>query len=739
MTPTGASNPQSHLYAGGQVFSSEQQSVHRSISATRRAHRGAAGLVLLSALLYSVVPLGVHVTASESNPFLFNGVAYLSLSIALMVFLRSMTVRLFGDETSVLRVIRSAFEIPQGGRSDDDHSRSLIARLFTLASPNPVDGVPSPSSRLSATLRKRVPWLFLPMFWLALSRLEYALFVWSTQYLEVAVATTIFELWPIVMVLTLARMPEVYTGQGEWEMTFQKKVLMGIAFLGLSFVILGQSDASVASLEAFLTASVIGVALALTSAVFTGVSPAANLVYGELLYTNYRNQIPESETHERKGFESETQAIDSLTKLWFTAVGLLVSCLISIPLSAALSFASFTTHSVFEVPNITPKAVLGALGLGLIFGGGAILLRIANIRGKDLGINALYYITPLLSLLWLSWDISLPRPDLFWLGAILVLAVNALIQSSPDEESSYSEFGVVRLPGVRMGFTSLILSLWVFGAIIYLRDEVMPPSWLIWQTSEYWAVVALSATIFALIFGFRVARLSARLSSEDRIMMRLFRRCEHLVRIGESSGHTILDEEILDDIRRLDVSSSEEIQENYELVRNHIRNGQLSFENHRSQLLTKAGDGSLSDLAQISLRDFFELQEDLDDLAHTKQKGKDFSELLAIIIFAGITIVLGLMARPAALRPIDGGWNGYLEELFTTLFVSVIAFLAFHLLDMRRDGQLPLIVLHPERHKEYILFFRHKSRGSTTLVVSLAIVSAMIVLFASLLYSKWLW
>ena len=136
--------------------------------------------------------------------------------------------------------------------------------------------------------------------------------------------------------------------------------------------------------------------------------------------------------------------------------------------------------------------------------------------------------------------------------------------------------------------------------------------------------------------------------------------------------------------------------------------------------------------------ELFDLQDDLDNLAHSKQQGKDLSELISIFVFATITISLGLLTRPSELSEASSGWAGFLVETFTTLFVSVIVFLAFHLVDMRRDRQIPLIVPLSERKGEYTLFFRYKRDLMTANAVSALVIVMMVIVFASLLYTKWL-
>ena len=117
--------------------------------------------------------------------------------------------------------------------------------------------------------------------------------------------------------------------------------------------------------------------------------------------------------------------------------------------------------------------------------------------------------SPVLALAVLVWlGVTLPRFDLFVIGAALIIAVNILLQLKPDKERDLSKFGKEALPGTRLGFVAFILSIWMFGTAVYLRDEIIPDGWLSWGANDYWGLIALSATVFALILGFRVARLT---------------------------------------------------------------------------------------------------------------------------------------------------------------------------------------------------------------------------------------
>ena len=704
---------------------------------TERPGRAAA-LVVLGALLLSLVPLAIHM-ASHANPFLFSVIAYASLGLVLLRYLRSTTTRLFADELRAvdsrsaetlrpLQVFRYTFGVdpeapPQAA------TLAVLRKLLTLTNRS----APSRDSRVFRTvlvkLRTIIPWLWLPILWLTVARLDYVLFMLSIRHLDTAVSTALYEVWPIVMVLVLARLSSSSVETRERSISIRKRALMFLAFIGLAIVVISQNEVN---FEQIVTlSSVIGIVLALSGGVCGGLSASVSIHYGDLLQSQYSEQwetdLSKLSASQRPLSDTDVQSIDSAPStdrlavnnkirhaqgVWFALVGLMISCLTMVPLNLLL----FWTVP-FETTDIAKDShtwIVVALFAGVVaIGGSSVSLRHANLYSSDLGVNSLFFMTPIFSFIWLSIvGIELSRLDLLWIGAALVFSMNGLIESNPDEEPDYDELETERPWGTRLGFTSLVLSLWTFGSFIFLRDEISSESWLEWTGSEYWTVVSLSATIFALIFGFRVARLTSRLAEEDKNMLLIFRKFERLVRNG------IVPADTLDEVRRFDTSRPNNIATRYEIVRGRIRDAYM---------------GSRGDEGEL-----FDLQNSLDVVCHSKQQGKDFSELISIFVFACVTVVLGLLARPSGIDVEVSGWEGFLTETFTTLFVSVIVFLAFHLVDMRRDRQIPLVVPVRDSREEYALFFRYRQELLIANLVSVLVMLFLVGVFAALLYSKWL-
>ena len=569
----------------------------------------------------------------------------------------------------------------------------------------------------------------LPYLWAIFGWFQFALYIFATKYVEVAIAAAIYELWLIAMVVVLAKTSPKRTTDNPASrrvraLDHRKLLLIGAAFIGLCLVILGQSDTSISSVRSFLGAQSIGILLALTAAGAAAALGVVGFVSGDRLYNHYHTRVGATQTLKQDSTSMQRSFISDqaseLQKLWFIMLMLSCSAILAIPAHFLIGIIDQSTSL-----SIAPLAFVGAIALGAISVTGSLLWRLANVVTSDLAINAITYVTPVIGLGLLALiGISLPRADLFWMGALLVFAINLLMHVSPDEEGEYEHYGIRRPRGSRLGFTSLIVALWFFGSAIYLRDEIFSSAFL-WHTSDYWALVALSATVFALILGFRVARLTSRLNSEDEGMIDLFRRSEQLVREG------ILPPSALQKLRAFDTATPKQHPNAYDAVRNALVEATLDRRTRAIETSSPTTDRAID-------VELYDLQMRLDKLAHSKQQGRDFAELISICLVALMTVLLGLFARPGDLMPLGGQWSGFLTELFATIFVSIVAFLSFNLLDMRREREVPILAAVPDRTSQYSLFFRHKRDIAIAQTISVVIVLAMVVLFAVLLHGKWL-
>ena len=708
------------------------------LHAHRRTHHWiSAGEVFLAAGLYSLTPLTIHYTATEANPLIFNSVSRGVQALVLLMYLQATRSRYFGNQPTIRSVVGTALAGAHPHKSDWTEHSSLRLFFGLIAVNGRQQSKNAGSSSRRPILYVLASCATLPMVWTILSRSDYALYAWSTRYVEVAVSAAIFELWPLMMVIFVSLFSMHAKEQIHHKsMSRQHVFLMCAAFVGLALLVLGQSGVTLNAIQIFASHGLIGILLAILAAAIAGSAPASAIFLGHVLQRGYSRSSAEGTESHTTGDRAESLHSDTRDdplpeqqRLWFALMVSAIAYAITAPANLLISLTGLV-----GAVEISARSILGSLLLGgVILAAGGLLLHRANARPQQLGINAIFYMTPIFSIFLLAIfpGISLPRPDLFWMGAGLVLALNIIMQSSPDEEPDYGEYGTEAPPGTRLGFTSLILALWASGTIVYLRDEMLPSSWLSWNGGEFWTLLSLSATVFALIFGFRMARLSGRLTSEDNMMLDLFRKCEYFVNMK------VLHPSVLDNLRQFDVARPAILPERYETIVGQFYDGERVIQKRRAWYrahMDRFGDVPRLD---VDIEDMVSARRNVDQLAHSKQQGKDISELISICIFAAITISLGLMARPLPLESIDGGWTGFLSELFVSLFVSIVAFLAFNLFDVRRDRLIPLIAKEPDNPSRFGLFFRHRRDPVLPQRMSVVITILMVAMFGILLYNKW--
>ena len=563
----------------------------------------------------------------------------------------------------------------------------------------------------------------------AIGAIDYGIFIWSTQFIATAVSTTIYELWPGFLVYCILRQRKIQTEKSDTNAvlpTISKEhmLLTALAAVGLFFMLGSQfSDGTVLLFGLEVPKSTIGIVLALISAYLAGVSVSSTLFYGEELYRMLLNY--EDDKFITKDDIEKLELKDRNLLLWLTFLGRVLSLLLTfvISLTMSLGFAIYGLYGARYQTDVryqtlfSGRMLVGAVllaGVGMVV---AVLLRVGNIGTPRSGVNALNFLAPFLAIIWLMLvGIDVPKFDLFVAGGAFILAINVLIQLKPDEERDVSKFQKKPMPGVQLGFTAFIMSIWVFGVFIYARDEIIPSSWIEFKIGEYWGLIALSSTVFALILGFRMSRLTAQINREDETMVNLFRSSEHLVKNGVFSSDILQQLSDLDSVRYINLRTQ------YNMIRDEIRSRIDSVQSKENKTL----------LISVS--------QQLDLVAHSKQQGRDIVELLSLTTFAIVTIGLGLLVRPKGLVLDTPSWSGFLSEIFILGFVSTIAFLCINIFDIRRERGTPLLV---EINEDFRLFFRfeyHEYNKKLLWQHAIAIIISVMMsaTFCWLLYLKWL-
>ena len=683
-----------------------------ALSSPRRRlnHELAALAILGSAASWALAPLIIHFTAREANPFLFNFIAHTTMSLTFVLLVLLTKNRLLmrhlshnqreTDEKPGFRLFdRTMYFLRFKMTAPADSEDKLSVSLVTESHPRPAD------------------WLKFPILWAVLSSLQVGFLAWSTQYVETAISAVIYELWPIFTVYGLSyhefvdarfRDKETLTAKRTHLLSADQLILPALAAIGLLFMLGSQAGDTITGVsDLFSLDALAGILLALTSSILAGLSLVASLVYGKALYYRITKE-PEAEDERDPRPVGERGRGHSEILLWTTMLGVAIARFASLPLSLGLGLLLGNSEGGFQA-----SAVIGALLYAAVAVSSNLLARLGNLGDSGPGVNALFFLAPALAIfLLMAAGISLPRFDLYIVGAALMVAINILIQSRPDRLRDPTPFGKADTPNAKLGFTAFILGIWIFGTILYMRDEVFPDSWLTWGAGEYWGLIALSATVFALILGFRVARLTTRIGREDEIMLSLFRDCEHLTDRG-------LDDEVLKLLLDLDTATPNELLTTYNSIRMKIK-----------KTIDDADDHEVKKL-------LYSAQKQLDTLAHNKQQGRDIVELLSLTAFAIVTIGLGIAARPIGGSG-AGQWNIFLSEVFVLMFVSTVAFLCINLFDIRRERESPLLVFIRSKNLGHVVFFRHDSNLLVQYITAIVVSLAMTGVFCALLYFKWL-
>lgn len=614
--------------------------------------------MLLSVLSISLIPLIIDQALGDHSPFLFNAGIALGNVIGLTVFLLLFYRRLILDRSTITTILH----------------RSLSWGSIWRRPPNI-------SSEQTYELRRQQRFIW-SMILGATSQLAYACFGWSTQFVDSTITTILFGTGPIFGILLMARIiknpDKTYR---YYAITKETLVILTFAFIGLAFLIAGTTGTSkTISLDPILY-QLFGILLAILAAIIASLN-AFGFRWGKELSEDLASHTDSSREHS--------------IQLACVLIGWAMSSLIAAPISIGIALL---------VDGGLSLRLMGiAIATGcMLLSPSVICFRKAIVQTDDLAVISISYTTPIAALIWLALFsvVELVRADYVVIGATAIIAMNLVLNIDPER----------RVGSTRRGFKALILSLWLFGVVVYLRDDWIGTNDIVWNGSNYWGLLALSATVFILILSFRIARLVDRTTREEYHMISLLRRLEVLHR------HGIVSDKIMNSILDIDTASSpKQLERAYTAARPLL-----------AEAWTRAPDVSHYDrLAEV--------EEELDTLVHSKQYGTEFAELIALVFFGLITVGLGLAARPNV-----EGWSGFLAEVFSLLFAGTIVFLLFNLYDMRqeRSGDVPKLgtIYGIEG---YAIALRSKQNLAVERYWSLAIGLGVAVSFGFLLYDKWL-
>ena len=253
------------------------------------------------------------------------------------------------------------------------------------------------------------------------SNFDYAMFVLSTSLIDVPVATVIFETWPLWMILTLAW---IYRKEGRYRRTIRLTGMMVcLCLFGLCLVTISQTEAVFDLVNGQAPGRLLlGSALALSGAL-VGSLAAFSFKWGTDLAGELADILKLEEP--KVGYQSLDLLCLVLAYGLSSSVSVLASLFIGTVSREPVSF------------NLELLAIIGGMAT---YAPATIAWRMGNLRSTNLGINAMVYGTPVLSLAWfylLSTDgvlsrfrldaFNIARVDYLVVGVVAIVMANLLI------------------------------------------------------------------------------------------------------------------------------------------------------------------------------------------------------------------------------------------------------------------------------------------------------------------------
>ena len=496
-----------------------------------------------------------------------------------------------------------------------------------------------------------------------------------------------FEAWPLIWLIVLARTDASSHGpRTQTRHPWNTYGLMLVAVPAIALVAASSGNLPSSS-GAGLHLPVLGIGLALLAPIVSAGGAGAILFTDRVLFEPRvagmrsddaglydawlpgKRRLDASELHDLKSIMSRTSLIA-------TRIPALV---------VVLAFAVYET-SIWSGLFWTSLLSGGMVG-ALLHGPASISLHEAHFVSDRREIISMQYLSPLLALVWLALlsGISIVRVDLLLLGTVAIVAINMLINLDPEisrEDATSNARHVARQPDYiepslqptqpaasdRHSLRALVLALLLSGGFIYFRGELFTAVDYAWVPGNYWAAVALAATVFALLLAFRLTRVEALVAAEDYRTLALVRSIEMLPdnyftdHRPDSKGY------LLDWIRRLNKAAR--------------LNEYRRCYNQAHQSLHRMVDRINPDgrgLAYDDRQEIVGIRTELDALANGRQHARELAERIALWLIGASVIALAL-AVPNEHSP----WARFLADSLAVVLASVVVFLLAHLADLRR-------------------------------------------------------
>lgn len=598
---------------------------------------------------------------------------------------------------------------------------------------------------------------------LAITYTDFLLFVWSTKFINIAVAwillqvcNTLYFKFPEfiqsrVTKESLKEDSKRYEGLKTTRNKSGETGLFILLFAGIIVLIVSQLNYAATSDISSWARVLFGMFLALTAGILTAFRVCLERHVGILV----TNRIPISNgSHDVINPEVLQFYLGHRAGILFTSV-----------------FAPFAILSiVVGFDTLSEEAVLGSLIVAfLIFFGNVGFFKAAKSEATTTT-GLISFSIPVISLALLLLIVDIRPPELvpYIVGSCAIIVTNILLHIDPEGTSKIQRYPGSKTTGI--GFNTFIISLWLAGTVILFRDRWLPSEWIYPQGIEYWSMLAVCATVFILIFSFRINRIHDTTKREDELSFELHRRGELYARAGifnccKDTRNCCVKVKPIDLSSNTDISTQERpnpcvLASIRELNREpKIGKIRLHYLNTR-KIIWK----TYEDIEEVPPEDFsisssesrfrilggiherlVDFQIQLDTLANHRQSGRDFTEISALTVLAAVTVFVALVVNPHDFGT-STAWASLVTEFVAILFASSIIFLVFNLWEWRKYRDSEIIRQVSEKQmNEYnqpsgwrLNFWTYKDLTKDR-AISVILWIMILAMFFILLYNKWFW
>ena len=499
------------------------------------------------------------------------------------------------------------------------------------------------------------------MLFAVIGRCGVVLFTLALVFVDVSIAAILYETWPLILMLLMSRL---FKDTKRYRpITWGTLILVVPAISGAALVILSQNDTP-RLLGVIGTDFVnLGTSLGVFLVLMAAVGAAAHGA-GTL---RLGESLAKTHTHTDN-----------------RRTGEIVFAMVMTCISQVLSGGLLCVSGLIVSESISWHQLIYAVAGGFfITSVGALAFRWANLNTDNLGVNALAFATPLVALLWL-WMFSIfdaSHLDYLIVGAMGIVASNLLINVDASN---------------RFAYKALVASLWVFGTITYFTEGYVTD-----------VPLELPVTIYILVLSFRVERLARRTTEEEGFVFDVFRKLRSMA-ASQDSPHSAASKALVMASRSLlnidHHKSAESLKNAYETTLEHLEEAR------------KAGitPGEITEICRM-----------VDKLAHSRQQGSRFGEIVAIAL-TGLLIVLGLM--------VFSGDREIYGEIASFVLSSVVVFLFFNIIDLQGDRKDETMVTG--KKGRYIVNFGGVKDREAHQYVSMATSAGIVAVFVWLFFTN---